>query len=227
MKALYHCKEAVLVQHTSDVPLTPIWPCCTPVLHLPSAMWCLSSFFHQPCCSQLARRGKSFFSPLVPVAQNLGCSEQPQVVATHSNTNALLLAILQPMACHLWGCQLLAAPRVGRNLRSVRGRKSVSLHSADTILFFKRKLSSLCISVSLRTSRHTSDPASLPPAEITALLNTLPKSLSEISGKLIRWALDQAPEEVMRFGESHTKPKTLAQLPPFLNCNGKFFASCM
>ena len=215
------------MHHTSDVLLTHICPCCTLLLRLPSATRCLSSFLCQPCRSQLARRGKSLFSPLVPVAQNLGCSKQPPVVATHSNTNALLLAIMQPIASCLRGCQLLAAPRVGRNLRSVRGRKSVSLHSADTILFFKRKLSSLCISVSLGTSRHTNDPASLPPAGITALLNTLPKSLSEISGKLIQWALDQAPEEVMRFEESHTKPKSLAQLPPFLNCNGKFFfASC-
>lgn len=161
-KVLHCCKEAVLVQHTSDV-LTHIWPCCTPLLHLLSARQCLSSILQQPCCFQLARRGRQFFSFWLLVAQNLGCSKQPPVVATHSNTNAPLLVILQLIVSHLWGCQLLAVPRVGWNLRSVRGR-SVSLHSADTIHFFKRILPSLCISVALGTSHHMNNPTSLPPA---------------------------------------------------------------
>lgn len=153
-KALYHCEEAVLVHYSSNVLLTRIWPCCTPILHLPSATWCLSSFLRQPWCSQLARRGRSLFSPLVPVAQNLGCSEQPPAATQTLSFSwycSPSLSVCEAASFWLrWGR--------AETLRSLRGRKSVSLHSADTILFFKRKLWSLCILVSLGTSHHTSDP---------------------------------------------------------------------
>lgn len=60
-------------------------PCCTPLPCPFSDTRCLSSLPQQPACSQLARKGKSLLS--LVVAQNLGCSKQPPVVATHSNTN--------------------------------------------------------------------------------------------------------------------------------------------
>lgn len=182
-------KLVVLVHHTSDMLLTHIRPCCTLLLRLPSATRWLSSFLHQPYCFRLARRGSHSFLCWSLLRKTWAALKLPPVVATHSSTNTLLFAILQLIASRLWGCQLLVAPRGGRNLRSVRGRKTVSFHSADITLFFKGSCRALCISAALGTSRHTSDPASLPPAEIKTLLNTLRKSLSEISGKLVQWAL--------------------------------------
>lgn len=158
--ALHRREEAVLVHPTGAVLLRGTWPCCTPLL--PLALRNTLPFF-VPLPAPLEGKAAPF-----SVAQYLGCSEQPppRVVATRSNAqHSPPCDAAADAASWRRGCRLLAAPRAGRNLRSVRGRKSISLPSADAILFFKiGSPSSLRVWVPLGTSHHTSDPATLPPA---------------------------------------------------------------
>lgn len=138
------------------------------------------AFLHSPTSPPaLSLLGRGSHSFLWWLHKTWAAPSSLQLLQHTATQTTLLLAMLQPIASRLRGCQLLAALRVGRSLRSVRGRKSVSLHSADTILFFKRKLSSLCISVSVGTSRHTSDPATLPPAESSGSLKHLVLGLAQ------------------------------------------------
>jgi len=148
------------VHHASRVLPTRVWPCCAP--SCPPRHDAFRRSSTSPAAPSLPGGESHSF---LPVAQKPGCPAQPPAVATRSNADALLFAMLQPIASRRRGCRLRAAPRVGRHLRSARGRQNVLLHSADTVLFSPRKLSSLCVSLSQGTSRHTSGPASLPPAE--------------------------------------------------------------